>query len=1460
MRDKIRTLLWMFLGGFCLAAVCASGAEPALSECFPAKQLKLPQHQVEKTFAPASNRANFTAFQGITNIQVDGDRLRFTLTAGRATMGWGNYQGTQTAPEIASLWEQRNDVALRVRQSGTNSSWTMIPWADGARMRHPQSLAKSLSQVLVGTNWSDLLFRESTVQLPAPDGFEFIITGRRGDVFEISQMQIIRPTMAGVCRREIVLPTGKVWRAVAMVAPGMPDGIQYPHARMRAPLFVNGREVPRRGPVYGQHAAALDLAPFLKPGTNCFGFEYYGVPPNAPTVYLQMKVILASGETISFQTDDSWKAFDGVPPPAGWNEPGFDDSLWTPVQTQEYVFRPRSYFDGSVLVPEHDGLIVISNPLRDQLYYTDQEEIQFDIALPPGLAGKQPALEYEIGRAGADGLSSVETAGKQTGFVARPDSLVGRIAAGRLAGGVYTVALTLKVGGEIIEQRPREPFMVIRKLDQKIVPGADYTDGLDLELEDSIDFASPADSHPAIEWVARYGKEALGVEQPRLIRRDGLAYREGADGLGSGFSFRLNPFRHPGDFYLMELEYPDDAERDFVVTVASKFGVGADAQTGVGVGTGGKYRLTHRPQKLYWLHVADSGVHSIDIVNCSERVLRPAAACSLKIHHVKGDLPAVAFGANRMFGTLNERCYYDSGHGLNFGVDTPRILAAEQDKDKNWPPLRRFIQDLVWMQATADKYTQYLKFAGQNTHMIGVWQYNRMNTGLVRDYDLPTSRIVPCLKRVMARTFDVNNIKFGASVQLMNFDDIATLANNAQVAQGADTVWAVNSKGEQLPPMGAKRECINWVHPLVQERFYSLIGELAGIFDLPNFTGVHLMIGTPDLLYPYKGGNAFTEALNIYDDYSFAAFERDTGTRLPFDNHGPNRFARRAVYLADPGNKAAFRAWRCQAAFNLVDGARKVLQARRGDLGVMCGIMGVNPVSMEYWDGTDLSFHEFMRGFSIDPALFDQAPGIWLGQTLMSWSLYGTSYGGRSSHRNADIWRQAADPAVYDVFNHGDARYAFVMVNQAEISVSAPGHKAKGTSGGELAMGDWVLERYKIRANGQPSGESAREVFIQALLTAEPDRLLYGFSDINLPIGHEQELREFARVFTALPRGRFVPVLDTGLLSNIAIRVLRREDAAYFYAANPTPLRLNAILEIDSDQPVLPLAGGEALKIAGGSGLHKIMALELPPFGLAAGKSASPNLEIRACKVANPPESELTYFTDIRGEIRGLLADQSLAGMLDQTDREFFDVRLAELDQALADNEYGRAYAILTQHRFWRIYREELHNCNLPTDTGMFLIDGWQVSKIMEEMNSVSNAPCVGLDQDAGWRPIPADDPASGRIGVHAVYPPGHGDGVIYLACRIKVRLPGKYWLRLGHDGGARLFWDGQPIACDPKSRPPITPDRTQAELDLTAGEHELVVAFDLNNGNASGIRFRFAKADGQPIRVVDFPSPIRGN
>ncbi len=143
-----------------------------------------------------------------------------------------------------------------VRQSGTNNVGPVIPWADGFRMRHPQSLAKSLSQVLTGTNWSDMLFKDNAVQFPTPDGFDPSLPAGAAMYSKLLCPDLPgrwRPEPAGrdACCRQRSGALWPWWRA------GMPDGVHYQNARMRSRLFVNGREVPRRGPVYWQHAAAL---------------------------------------------------------------------------------------------------------------------------------------------------------------------------------------------------------------------------------------------------------------------------------------------------------------------------------------------------------------------------------------------------------------------------------------------------------------------------------------------------------------------------------------------------------------------------------------------------------------------------------------------------------------------------------------------------------------------------------------------------------------------------------------------------------------------------------------------------------------------------------------------------------------------------------------------------------------------------------------------------------------------------------------------------------------------------------------------------------------------------------------------------------------------------------------------------------------------------------------------------
>jgi hypothetical protein len=49
------------------------------------------------------------------------------------------------------------------------------------------------------------------------------------------------------------------------------------------------------------------------------------------------------------------------------------------------------------------------------------------------------------------------------------------------------------------------PFVVLRKKPLKLIRGEDYKEGLDLELEDTIDFTDPNDPHPWIEGMAAVG-------------------------------------------------------------------------------------------------------------------------------------------------------------------------------------------------------------------------------------------------------------------------------------------------------------------------------------------------------------------------------------------------------------------------------------------------------------------------------------------------------------------------------------------------------------------------------------------------------------------------------------------------------------------------------------------------------------------------------------------------------------------------------------------------------------------------------------------------------------------------------------------------------------------------------------------------------------------------------------------
>ncbi len=144
----------------------------------------------------------------------------------------------------------------------------------------------------------------------------------------------------------------------------------------------------------------------------------------------------------------------------------------------------------------------------------------------------------------------------------------------------------------------------------------------------------------------------------------------------------------------------------------------------------------------------------------------------------------------------------------------------------------------------------------------------------------------------------------------------------------------------------------------------------------------------------------------------------------------------------------------------------------------------------------------------------------------------------------------------------------------------------------------------------------------------------------------------------------------------------------------------------------------------------------------------------------------------------------------------------------------------------------------------------WQVSQVTPKKGDVTNAKHKGPKASLGWQPIRARD--DGFVNIHDRH--GDADGIVYLANRFSVPQSGAWALHVGHDGGVRAFVDGRAVLTVPQLLNPANPGRSQAEVKLAKGVHEIVIALDTAEGRGWGIYFSWGvpksarKANSKPM------------
>ncbi len=1257
--------------------------------------------------------------------RVEEGRLFFELRGGKALLGIGNCEKQLPIAERPDFG-QRFDVEITFDQIGPGvTEWLLVPWSDGHRTKLSELADKytasakqrgvnveedlqnrlynycrrkveGAQQHVIRINDTGAFYRRGWMEGKSPfDGFDLEIKGEPGIGIVLHSIRIFEKTRAGGFRKEFCLPSGAVWRAAGSIS-------------RRAYLFVNGKEVPSTSPLAPRPLGVLqeiDLKPYLQPGTNVLAV--YPAFTEYADAFLMASVVMESGEMLDLSTNPEWLYISDRGP--GWDLPGYQgateaitncrskstSSLGAKLSAHQYGYR-LDLREGKL--PAYEGLLLFTAPDDDQLYYSAGDYFCVKACCPAGLAARQPAVEWLLCRYNQGGALDQFAAGHCAGFKVENDSLVFELAdsnAQKLEQGVYVLKTVLRdASGAVIEDRIPEAVIVTGQIPMRKTAGLTFEDGLDLEEESVLDLTRPDD--PNWPWMEIDGKQVC--ETPIVVTRNGLAYRETRP-LSSTYDTQVlisynYAFKHPGDFYLMELEYPDDQPRFFGVNLCSEHdGPGDHSKAGPSVWTGVNHLNSGKMQRLQWLFRPDYGYTSINLTNMLAG--STAAASKLRIARVKGRLPELDVAGNaRRFGVLTESAEAVSGFGKTFRARKAARKSADAPDAAS--PLLGYLENFnAWLD-TCGRYVEYQRWAGQNLIFMAFFQYsgNRQNAEAVSPNG--DSRVVRSMADLAARVFRNNGIDFFASIEYMSTADLESKYGEKRVDL-RESPFRIDGQGREGRVF---RGGYNVNHAEVRRSITSVALEAARKFKrLPNFRGVNFITSLPGGMAPdhflddgpgqasnYNFRRGALDPLRFdYSDATIRRFEQALGRKLPIDDQSAERFQERYRLLTSEAMREKWIAWRAQNLLEFFLEVRDQLRAIKPDALVCLG--SISPAFFaDYATAYGASLEGTMRLFGWDYALYNRQ----LGLCAVPWLQTGRySFSGRFSGNSRDYenylkrLRLNVEPAFLKIGDGDTARIGMADYCWLELERGAQRLLPKREG--------WQVP-YQYTMEGSEQGEAARRPFIQALAGTDFDTLLFGFTDVNMTIGNEQPLREFMRFFRALPQERFEFV--PGDNQELIVRALKKDRQFIFYVLNPAPWPV--------DVKVLVKTKGAARNMITGEPCPTPIQTKISGYQGAAF-AIEGEAEMLGWETKGAGELFARYLAHMREQaqkMKSWLAHSELVSVLAADDRSTMETLVSRAQTALDGEHPAQAWRIMNEWPFtWHAYALERQNAMLALYT-----------------------------------------------------------------------------------------------------------------------------------------------------------------
>lgn len=649
--------------------------------------------------------------------------------------------------------------------------------------------------------------------------------------------------------------------------------------------------------------------------------------------------------------------------------------------------------------------------------------------------------------------------------------------------------------------------------------------------------------------------------------------------------------------YLVEVDYPDDDQRAFLISLVEE-AINPYAPT-LGVASGGEFSLSGQMQThqlVFYPRQKDPRL----FFQTWYRGQR-AAAAQIRVYRLKAPFPVLpgVRQSERQFGFYQEE---PLRFGSYFGapptgnqwstVFTPADRLGQWGNYLGanlWHPTISVYQSMMWPSKV----------------MPGYGPADSDGFGLIGPAS-PKEPLMKDLVRLMLLISEKYHLRFVGELHT---------PVNAVLARALDKQFGgtgtTEDDGPQKPWLIVSKEgkigsCphYNPLHPGVQDWVASVIGELAQRYkDSPAFGGVALRF----MGWQFSSWQGLPSINWGYEDYTVALFEKETGITVPVAADDPQRYGKRYGWLMSRAYEPWVR-WRCRKMHQYYARLAGILTAARPDLRLHLETYGQ---SFDTVFAPTIAAREYeskgwlglMREAGIDPALLRDAPGIVLNDTR--------AY--PPAIRTSEPLQAAADRVQYydPQVIAGPAR-PMEGGTVSAVHFDAQSMEGEMVRADKLGMPAKMMLQNKETAHGagvmNPAGRHFLARYADALADGNVTYMHDGSHGYDQ--GQPQYLRGFLAEYLSLPATGMNRLAGTG--DPIAVWSGKRGERGIFYVVNRAPFAVRAALSFARPPDLERLATGAAAPLAPDGNLR----LSMQGYELLAFGGGTPV----ALKVTAPPE------------------------------------------------------------------------------------------------------------------------------------------------------------------------------------------------------------------------------------------------